>query len=439
MPSTQYDYEEESSSNEEDEIEQDMEMNEESEEEDSDMDDLPVASPSKRKGKAKAQEEEQDSRLIVQTSFDAYFTYTGTRIQTSTNVFSELVLPLTAEEYAEGIQSASKRLNPVIPTLLEGNNLETLYSRFIFELHEGFNLLCYGMGSKRALLNRFAKDVCSERGHVVVANAFQPDFTIKDLLARIHSLPPLQQHEITGTPEKQAQQITEQLSKQRHHFYIIIHNIDAPPLRLTRSKAILSMLASHSLIHLVGSVDHINAPLLWSSSELSSRKSDGRSGFAWLWHDLTTLEPYDAELSSADRSSISGASAAARKKMDSATSANPTAMSETAAIHILASVTAKAKRLFALLGKKQLESIEDAGDQATNDLQQYGMAYDALFNAARDDFIAVNDTALRALLGEFRDHSLIVSAPSATGAEILYIPLRKERLQSVIAGLDAAA
>ena len=112
-------------------------------------------------------------------------------------------------------------------------------------------------------------------------------------------------------------------------------------------------------------------------------------------------------------------------------------MSETAASHILASVTQKAKKLFNLLGKRQLESIGDAGDKATNDLQQYGLAYDTLFNAARDDFIAVNDTALRALLAEFKDHGLVLSTPSGTGVETLWIPLRRERLTAVLSSLDA--
>jgi origin recognition complex subunit 2 len=163
---------------------------------------------------------------------------------------------------------------------------------------------------------------------------------------------------------------------------------------------------------------------------------------------MTTLASYDFELAFADRSSLAGAhTGGARRKTDTLiTAQNATAMSETAAAHILASVTQKAQKLFTLLGNCQLGAIEetagaagaeDGGAGATNDLQQFGMAYDVLFSTAREQFLATNDTALRALLGEFRDHHLIVSAPASLGGgEILWIPMRKERLANVLRSLN---
>ncbi|KAI9509235.1 hypothetical protein F5148DRAFT_1188728, partial [Russula earlei] len=41
-------------------------------------------------------------------------------------------------------------------------------------------------------------------------------------------------------------------------------------------------------VRIAVSVDHMNAALQWTSTELLA----GR----WLWHDLSTLAPYDAEL-----------------------------------------------------------------------------------------------------------------------------------------------
>ena len=63
-----------------------------------------------------------------------------------------------------------------------------------------------------------------------------------------------------------------------------------------------------------------------------------------------TLVAYDFELAFADRSSLSGA----RRKTDTLATQHSTAMSETAAFHILASVNIKSQKLFALLGNKQL-------------------------------------------------------------------------------------
>ncbi|KAI9059736.1 origin recognition complex subunit 2 [Trametes sanguinea] len=118
-------------------------------------------------------------------------------------------------------------------------------------------------------------------------------------------------------------------------------------------------------------------------------------------------------------------------------------MTETAARHILASVTQKAKKLFVLLGTKQLE-VMDAPSAPAPEAGEGAYDYDRLFAAARDNFVAQNDTALRALLGEFRDHGLVVSLPAAAGAagtggggEALWIPLRREALLKVVTDLKA--
>ncbi|KAF8908638.1 origin recognition complex subunit 2-domain-containing protein [Gymnopilus junonius] len=418
--------------------------------EDSESEDVPNdATPSSRhKGKGRAAYQAEESKIIVQTAFDAYFTYNKPgRVQTSSNVYSQLVLPLSVEGYADAIGSSSKGVQPIEPTILQKGNLDTIFSRYMCELNEGFNIICYGLGSKRRILNQFATNNCSKRGHVVIANGFQPDFNIKDLLNSIENIPPIQNLELPSTSvEKQARRIHDFFAgpSQKAHIYIVVHNIDAAPLRAAKAKSILAMLANNPRIHIIASIDHINAPLLWSSSEMFSRKSAEATnhstlsrGFAWLWHDLTTLASYDFELTFADRSSLSGAhTGGARRKTDALAAQNTTAMSETAASHILASVTQKAQKLFKLLANNQLTAIEGAEDSASSDLQQFGMGYDVLFSEARDNFIATNDAALRQLLGEFRDHGLIVSAQVSTGSgEVLWIPMRKERLANVLQSL----
>jgi len=94
-----------------------------------------------------------------------------------------------------------------------------------------------------------------------------------------------------------------------------------------------------------------------------------------------------------------------------------------------------------LMGRRQLDALADAGiaePTTAADSGEVAIAYDVLFNLARDNFIATNDTALRALLGEFRDHRLVVTI--GTGAmgtsETLWIPLRKERLKKLLDGLQ---
>ena len=403
--------------------------------------------------------------MISQTSFDAYFSHAASRAQTSSNVFSALVPPLSQEEYIEGIQSAhasTSKLPSIRSGLLEADQSRTqVFARFLIELNEGFNLLLYGVGSKRQTLDRFARESCAKVGHVVVANAFKPDFSLKELFTSIEKIPGLVSVGTSTTVENHAKRIDEALAQptQKRHLYLIIHNIDAAPLRSQRAKSCLALLAMNPRIHIAASIDHINAPFLWSSSECAARKpelssnpsANPKRGFAWLWHDLTTLEPYDAELAYADRSSISGAHTGSHRKASEvallAAQSAGTAMSETAALHILASVTQRAKKLFILMATRQMESIQEsagtdgsnakASTAGTSDLQQHGIGYDALFSAARDNFIATNDTALRALLGEFRDHGLVVSAQAGAGSgEILWIPVRKERLSNILQSME---
>ncbi|KAJ6631054.1 origin recognition complex, subunit 2 [Mycena sp. CBHHK59/15] len=398
------------------------------------------------KGKGKAAVTEDDKRAIVQSAFDAYFVLSARTAPTSSNIFSALIQPLSAEEYAESTNADSLGSKKLQSSILLEPTRSILFSRLLCELDEGFNLVCYGFGSKRNILNQFASSRCSKAGHVVVVNGFQPELSVRDMLNSIENIPGITSLPLSpNTIESQTRRIYQFFSQptKHRHLYLVIHNIDSFLVRTPKAKSCLSLLALHPHIHLIASVDHINAPLLWSSSEVSARKDgfpmSGKApprGFAWLWHDLTTLAPYDFELAFADRTSVTGAHARRQRDITGAT-VTATAMSETAAKHILASVTERAQKLFALMGKRQLASI-DTGDPAVDDLQQFAIPYDVLFPLARDNFIASNDTAMRSVLGEFRDHGLVVTAQASSGGEVLWIPLRKERLSAVIRSLNVS-
>ena len=122
-------------------------------------------------------------------------------------------------------------------------------------------------------------------------------------------------------------------------------------------------------------------------------------------------------------------------------------MTETAARHVLVAVTQRARTLFMLMGRRQLDALADnAGGGIVEPTTPAGavevaVPYDTLFNLARDNFVATNDTALRALLGEFRDHGLVVAVGTGVmgSGEMLWIPLRKERLTKLLDGLTEQA
>ncbi|KAI0373223.1 ORC2-domain-containing protein [Pilatotrama ljubarskyi] len=452
--------------------------------------------------------EEPTQGFATHTAFDAYFQLASKPARTSANVFSELVPPLTPEDAAAALSAHRDRARSTHPRLWEDEKLRAAsYRRFRTELEEGFNLLFYGCGSKREFLNGFAGWLAEEGGHVVVANGFQPAFTFRDLLGAIERVPGVLGDEgessssgAVGGLDAQVQRIHTFFSRPSRpsasssatpsssradpdgdlpHLYIIVHNIESAAFRAPKHRAALALLALAPRIHLCASFDHVvGTPLQWSLSEIFARKpsslpeADGaaraersgahaapKRGFAWLWHDLTTLAPYDFELAYADPTVLTGASALRGARASAAASsalaassagaagrAGAGAVTETAARHILASVTQKAKKLFVLLGTKQLE-VMDAPASATEAQAEGGTVvgdgegegaydYDRLFAAARDNFVAQNDTALRALLGEFRDHGLVVTTASG-GGEALWIPMRREALMKVVADLKA--
>lgn len=223
------------------------------------------------------------------------------------------------------------------------------------------------------------------------------------------------------------------------HLYLLIHSLDAPALRASRSRTFFTQLLRAPRIHLCGTFDHIAFPLLVPTLNL------GRL----LWHDMTTLAPYTAELAHSDPAALSSAPVTGTGVAGGAGGAKKGMVSENAARHVLASVTVKAKKLFVLLGTRQLELMDTSapGTQPSTPAPVgnateggEGQAYDyaRLFSAARDAFVATSDAALRALLGEFKDHGLVVSVSTEASAgmgtgESLWIPMRREALGKILA------
>ena len=69
---------------------------------------------------------------------------------------------------------------------------------------------------------------------------------------------------------------------------------------------------------------------------------------------------------------------------------------------------------------------------------QVASSYEHIFSAARDEFIATNDTSMRALLGEFRDHGLVLTSSNPDGGDSLWVPLAKDVLVRTIQNINAS-
>jgi origin recognition complex subunit 2 len=440
------------------------------------------------------------SSLATLTSFDSYFIHASRPARTSSNIFSQLVQPLSPDEYATSLSrsfyphpfpfppsssSSTPQSRSQTQAQARAGQLSSKgeiaaaaaaahrahIPRYRLELEGGFNLLFYGFGSKRRVLNELAR-ACASTGtrahaHVLVLNGFLPSFSARDIIAALARLPGAPQSVedvarfLTAEPADAAPYSPASTSpsrsshsrppatllpkpRQRRRLVLIVHNIDAPALRTPKVRALLNALVSLHGVQVAASIDHINAPMIWTSTELLSRK--------WLWHDLTTLASYDVELAGADPTSLHGgapttaAGAAAAATASMGAGGGGVMMTETAARHVLVSVTQRARTLFRLMGRRQLDALADnvgAGGVGVVEpttpagAVEVAVPYDTLFNLARDNFVATNDTALRALLGEFRDHGLVVTVGTGVmgSGEMLWIPLRKERLTKLLDGL----
>lgn len=378
------------------------------------------------------------------TAFDQYFQWSAKAARTSSNVYSSRVPPISAEDYASAISSLSSRkssFNTPPPS-----DYQRLFSRWLVQLEQQFSLLLYGAGSKREVLNQFAEYLHDHRkAYVHVINAFNPTFTFKDFLLSFDRITEVQDtlqlrkgneglihriNSVFGSPTSQTS------------LYLVIHNLESTAFRSQKARSFLSQLVAHPHVHAVASVDNIAATLSWTFGTLFSNKSSSASDRSssmtntWLWHDVTTLAPYDFELSFADRSSLAGASSqgSARNARADQSNGAVSLITEVAARHVLASVTQKAKKLFVLLGEKQTDVMGDNESGQVADMQQLALEYSTLFTIARDNFVASNDTSLRALMSEFKDHRLMITLPQSSG-ELVWIPMRKKALLGIIDSL----
>ena len=209
------------------------------------------------------------------------------------------MIPLKKKVMAHPTNSAVKQ------QMLNRLRLEK-YQKWLIELKSGFNLLFYGVGSKKNVLEDFGKTFCCRdpEGVTLRVNGFFDDLSMKDIVDRLCDV--IVEEDRKGKSKrnsikndkdliKKAENVVTYLEEevegrnlQHRYFYLIIHNITGKMLRKRKIQRTLSVLADCRFIHLIASMDHIHGLLLWDRNDLSS--------FHWIYHDLTTFEHYFYEM-----------------------------------------------------------------------------------------------------------------------------------------------
>ena len=312
---------------------------------------------------------------------------------TSDHTLSKLSRPKLDEASVQRVLKAA-------PSLFRGDcqslysEYRKLYSYWLFQMSAGYNILLYGLGSKRKLIEDFRNKHLGTVCHLVV-NGYFPGITVKHILSMLTS--DLLEHSGTfKSYTEQAQFVCQTLherstnSETPKEVFLVVHNIDGAMLRGEKIQTALSILAHSSHIHVIASIDHINAPLIWDQKKL------GR--FNWLWHDVTTYELYQEETSYENSFLVQRSGTLVLSSLR----------------HVMKSLTPNARGIFELLAKHQLEHKE--GDTE-------GMSFHACYLKCREKFLVNSDLTLRAQLTEFYDHKLVRLHKGSDGGEYLHIPI----------------
>ena len=196
----------------------------------------------------------------------------------------------------------------------------------------------------------------------------------------------------------------------RDRLFVVFHNIDGERLRHGDVQHALSILASAKRISFIATVDHINAPFLWSGRVAMA--------FNWHWFDCTTYTPYDTET------------------MDIMTNIGSNAEAMNRGVgYILSSLTGNHKevlRIFAEEHKKQASASGANSEAAGSSHVEKGLDFFTLYDKCRDEMIIRTDYALKTLLNELKDHVLVSTRKGKDGREYLYLPLPEDTIDSFL-------
>jgi origin recognition complex subunit 2 len=278
--------------------------------------------------------------------------------------------------------------------------LEDREEEWATQLVHGFNMLCYGFGSKKAVLMGFSSRQMNGMPQIVV-NGYFPSLHIKQILTCITDSLLGFAGPFQGIPAQVAF-IVEQYGKGEgaaaRGLLLIVNNIDGPMLRNETAQTALSQLAESANIHVAASIDQLNAPLMWDHEKLAR--------FNWVWHDCTTFQSYGVETSYEASLMASSGTITVRGTMV-----------------VMQSLTRNGRKVYWIL----LEHQSKFGTNA----EYKGLRFSDYLGITKSQFAAHDDSRLRAYMTEFEDHKLMMCRKTE-GVEFLSVPVNRSMLASII-------
>ncbi|KAG6031808.1 hypothetical protein E4U40_006788 [Claviceps sp. LM458 group G5] len=387
------------------------------------------ATPSKtgRKGPGRTRRARSPTPPRDLPPHELYFTHNKPgRPKTSDNTLGSVAM-LTHDEYFSVVHSSNYiDRHSADVEYLENLHAE-LFPQWVFELSQGYSICLYGFGSKRNLLQKFARYLSQSHGasnhdtplsrcKTIIVNGYTHTTTLREILTCISTAVDPSLKPPSSSVSAMLSSILAQLSLTGLTLTIIVNSIDAHPLRKPGTQSLLSQLASHPQINLVCSVDTPDFSLLWDIGI--------RSAFNFLFHDCTTFAPLSVELDVVNEvHELLGRQARRVNGREGVA-------------FVLKSLPENAKKLFQLLiGEVLIAGMEAEGASSAREDEAAGVEYRMVYNKAVEEFICSSEMAFRTLLKEFHDHQMITSRKDALGTELLSVPFQKDELEAILEDL----
>lgn len=286
-------------------------------------------------------------------------------------------------------------------------NFRNNHFKFHYFLDAGHSILFYGLGSKKDLLDEFARYL-SSTSDVVVIDGFNPTLSLRSTLTQLANdilrLKSFTKRSLLDYVDAIRDALVE---TPRTIISIAIHNIDGPCLRSADAQHALSRLASLDQIRFVASVDHVNAPLLWDAPMYTA--------FGWMWIRVDTFCPYEVETFFSTKPLLRGGS---ERRVEGA-------------VAFLSSLAERSRDVFRELASRQLHANQNPHVVCTT--------FNELFETVKTRFIVSEPDTLRSIMIELQTHDLLVSRLGVDAAEQLSIPLPRAQLEAVLAEIGPSS
>lgn len=312
---------------------------------------------------------------------------------------------------------------------------EKLFPKIKLRLQHGFNVILSGIGSKRRLLEQYCQKYLQTEAHLVI-DGYVENIPLRQIINEIK--------DFFSFKNAQEDEIINNIRKSAIEFYIVIYSIDQLYANQRIKSFINSIISSSPTSHLLASIDHINAPLLFSTYD------DSRLNLTWL--DCPTYEPYKER--NHVKTSLNRAFGYIQSKDQTYSLAvftsvlnNLNTNSKKVFLKILTfynEANIKSPKSTAQIAAQEDESGSDSEKEEdgldfmeveeTESSEKY--SFKQLFIDCLEDFLVHSEDILNIQLREFIDHKWIEKKTAKNGEDYIELLLHKNMISKVLTELE---